>query len=290
MNLKRKHILFLILVFALKNTCFAKEKFDFNIWRGVKSMRGERAIMRVTIPDNPNGTAVIICPGGSYHHLGVYNEGATTAKWFNSQNVTTFELWYRIANDNYHYPAQMQDFQRAIELVRENATQYKIDPSKVGAIGFSAGGHLVTWAGAFATRSNELLKLGIKTNVSLRPDFVIPVYPVVSMQDEIGHEWSRESLIGKKASEAQKELFSMDKQIPPDMPPTYIVACVDDPVVIYENSVRLFQALREKGILCEFHTYDWGGHGFGMQNNNFMKVFHWNEPLKEWLISLGFLP
>lgn len=271
-------------------SCYAVQNKTVNIWAKTKEMPGTRVIMEVTIPDNPCGTAVIICPGGSYHHLGVYNEGHTTAKWFNSHGATTFVLRYRVAQNNYHYPAMMQDIQRAIQLIRMNAAEYKIDPSKVGIIGFSAGGHLVTWAGAFADRVNELEKIGIHTTVSLRPDFVIPVYPVVTMQEDIGHKWSRKSLLGKNPTQEQKDLFSMEMQIPSTMPPVYLVACHDDPVVIFENSVRLYAALQEKGVNCTFAQYEWGGHGFGMMNNKFMQEFHWNEPLYQWLKELNFLP
>ena len=278
------------LIILVSFPLYSKTEKTVNIWAKTKQMAGTRVIMEVTVPDNPCGTAVIICPGGSYHHLGVSNEGHTTARWFSSLGATTFVLRYRVAWDNYHYPAMMQDIQRTIQLVRENAAEYKIDPSKVGVIGFSAGGHLVTWTGAFAERTDELEKIGITAGVSLRPDFVIPVYPVVTMQDDICHKWSRKSLLGKNPSQEQKNLFSMEMQIPETMPPVYLVACRDDPVVIYENSERLYAALKEKGITCEFARYEWGGHGFGMTDCKFMQTFHWNEGLHDWLKSLGFLP
>lgn len=281
-------VLVLLLLSFTASLC-AESRKNIMIWKGVRQMRGNRVLMEAFLPDKPNGTAVIICPGGSYHHLGTYNEGHTSARWFNSIGVTAFVLRYRVAWDNYHYPAMMQDVQRAIQLVRENAASYGIDPAKVGLIGFSAGGHLVTWAGAFAGRTNELAKIGINTNVSLRPDFVIPVYPVVSMQNDIGHKWSRKSLLGSSPTQEQKDLFSMELQIPADMPPVYLLACRDDPVVIYENSERLYAALTAKGISVTFARYDWGGHGFGMTNGKFMQAFHWNEGLKEWLIENHFI-
>ncbi|MCH5290502.1 MAG: alpha/beta hydrolase [Treponema sp.] len=282
-----RYIAVAMVIFATAQTLFAK---DINLWNKVPSMRGERAIMEIFVPKESNGTGVIICPGGSYHHLGILNEGHTTAKWFNEQGAVAFVLWYRVANNNYHYPAMMQDIQRAIQLVRENAESYKVNPDKLGLIGFSAGGHLVTWAGAFGERTNELEKIGIVTEVSLTPNFVIPVYPVVTMQEDIGHAWSRKSLLGKQPSQEQRDLFSMEMQIPANMPPVYLVACRDDPVVIYENSERLYSALVEKNIPCVFARYDWGGHGFGMTDNKFMQAFHWNEPLRKWLQEQGFLP
>ena len=237
-------------------------------------------------------TAVIVCPGGSYHHLGLKGEGNTTATWFAQNGVTAFVLKYRTAESLYHHPAMLQDIQRAIQLVRENADEWDIDPSKVGIIGFSAGGHLVTMAGEFWQTHNEIAKLGLECEVSLRPDFVIPVYPVVTMQDDISHKWSRNSLLGRGAknqTQERKVEFSMELNVPADMPPTYVVVCDDDPVVIPENSLRLYEALQAANIPSRLARYDWGGHGFGMKDNDFMKEFHWNQALKEWLVELGFM-
>jgi acetyl esterase/lipase len=281
-------------VFFIVSVCFMQplfsEKRIIELWRGVGGMRNADSAMFMTKPDNANSTAVIICPGGSYHHLGMYNEGHCTAKWFNSLGVTTFVLRYRVAEGGYHFPCQLQDIQRAVQLVRENADDYGIDVHKIGAIGFSAGGHLVIMAGAFAGSDDELDKLGIHTNVSLRPDFIISVYPVVSMRDDIANKWSRKSLLGSDESEERKEKLSMEKQIPFSMPPTYVTACRDDHVVLFENSVLLERALSAKNIPHKFAVYDTGGHGFGMLNNTFMKKYRWNESLRLWLKETGFLP
>ncbi len=250
------------------------------IWKGISSMEKNKSIMYAHRAKGENtGAAVIICPGGSYHHLGLYNEGFKSAEWFSSKGVTAFTLRYRTAENGYHAPAMLQDLQRAIQLVRENAGEYGIDVNKVGVIGYSAGGHLVTMAGAFWKSHDELEKIGISHRVSLRPDFVIPVYPVVSMDDEIAHKWSRKSLLGKNQTSERKIEFSMEKQIPDDMPPSYIVVCMDDPVVDYRNSFVLYEAMKEKKIDAQLAVYDWGKHGFGMLNNKFMKEFHWNEKM-----------
>lgn len=189
----------------------------------------------------------------------------------------------------------LQDIQRTIQLVRETPEKYGAKADKIGIIGFSAGGHLVTMAGAFADTINELEKIGISASVSLRPDFVVPVYPVVTMDYDIGHKWLRKSLLGNKTAKSQQKNaqetrnhFSMEKQIPSSMPPTYLVACQDDPVVIFENSVRLANALENAGIDYKFTSYPWGGHGFGMKNNSFMKTFSWNKSLLEWLKERNF--
>ena len=265
------------------------------LWRNVKGMEKQPSVMFMHKPaeEAPHTrTAVIVCPGGSYHHLGLKGEGNTTANWFAENGVTAFVLKYRTAESFYHHPAMLQDIQRAIQLVRENADLWDIDPNKVGVIGFSAGGHLVTMAGEFFESHNEIEKLGIQTNVSLRPDFVIPVYPVVTMQDDIAHKWSRNSLLGKgkkNQTQARKDEFSMELNVPDNMPPTYLVVCKDDPIVIYENSFRLYDALQAKNIPSRLAVYEWGKHGFGMKDNAFMKEFHWNESLREWLVELGFM-
>ena len=265
------------------------------LWRNVKGMEKQPSVMFMHKPTEEaphTRTAVIVCPGGSYHHLGLKGEGNTTANWFAENGVTAFVLKYRTAESFYHHPAMLQDIQRAIQLVRENADQWDIDSNKVGVIGFSAGGHLVTMAGEFFESHNEIEKLGIQTNVSLRPNFVIPVYPVVTMQDDIAHKWSRNSLLGKgkkNQTQARKDEFSMELNVPDNMPPTYLVVCKDDPIVIYENSFRLYDALQAKNIPSRLAVYEWGKHGFGMKDNAFMKEFHWNESLREWLVELGFM-
>ena len=265
------------------------------LWRNVKGMEKQPSVMfmhKASASAPQTRTAVIVCPGGSYHHLGLKSEGTTTATWFAENGVTAFVLKYRTAESLYHYPAMLQDIQRAIQLVRENADEWNIDPAKVGVIGFSAGGHLVTMAGEFWQTHDEIAKLGLDCKVSLRPDFVIPVYPVVSMQDDIAHRWSRNSLLGhgkKNQTQALKDEFSMELNVPADMPPTYVVVCDDDPVVIPENSLRLYNALQAAGIPSKLARYPWGKHGFGMKDNDFMKEFHYNEPLRDWLVELGFM-
>lgn len=281
--------LILVLLFALEIS--AQDKTVY-LWRNVPGMKNQQSVMFVhkAAAEKNTGLAVIICPGGSYHHLGLYNEGFCSAKWFSENGITAFTLKYRTNESGYNHPAMLQDVQRAIQLVRENAAEYGINPEKLGVIGYSAGGHLVTMAGAFGKSRNELEKLGIKTDVSLCPDFVIPVYPVVSMQDDISHKWSRKSLLGKNPSQARKDEFSMELQIPDDMPPTYIVVAKDDDVVDYNNSLRLFAALEAKNINGRKITvYEWGKHGFGMLNGDFMKTFHWNEEIKKWLEEINVL-
>lgn len=289
MKIKNLFIKIAILTF-FSFEVFSQSGKPIYIWRGVEKMQNQKTVMYFHKADSKNekNAAVIICPGGSYHHLGIYNEGYKSAKWFSKNGIQAFNLRYRTAESDFHYPAMLEDLQRAIQIVRENAKEYNIDPEKIGVIGFSAGGHLVTMAGAFFDSHNELKKLGIESSVSLKPNFVIPVYPVVSMQDEIAHKWSRKSLLGENQTADRKNEFSMEKQITSSMPPTYVVCCKDDNVVDYQNSVELVKALKNAGVPHKFALYDWGKHGFGMLNNRFMKTFHYNEKILEWLISIDF--
>ena len=287
----KKNLTVLFLFLTISFSSFCESGIPIHIWKEIPSMKNQYSVMYMHSPreTTTKRPAVIVCPGGSYHHLGIYNEGYKSARWFSENGFVAFNLRYRTAEAGYHYPAMLQDIQRAIQIVRENAEEFNIDASKVGIIGYSAGGHLVTMAGAFHKSHDELKNLGINHSVSLRPDFVVPVYPVVSMNDELAHRWSRKSLLGKNQSQERKNEFSMELQIPNDMPPTYVVVCKDDNVVDYRNSLALYDALQEKQIKSELALYEWGKHGFGMLDNEFMKTFRWNEPLKQWLIEIGII-
>ena len=241
--------------------------------------------------DGKPTAAVVICPGGSYHHLGMPHEGFDSSDWFNSIGISAFVLRYRVAYNAHHYPAMLEDIQLAIHYIRAHADEYGIDKERIGAIGYSAGGHLVTMAGVYGTR-DMLTPRGITVTESLRPNFVMPIYPVVTMQDDIGHKWSRKSLLGKhRNDQAWRDEYSMELNIPADMPPTFVLACRDDPVVLYENSVRLDAALTAQDIPHVFFTHERGGHGFGMKASSvIMRESAWNDTeLLPWLTEIGVL-
>lgn len=298
MGVMKKSILLLLFFssFVIQGFCGEKSRYKkIYLWQNV---RGMEVNVRDTILFAPKDTAVtetkktavVICPGGSYHHLGMPHEGFASAKWFRSVEVVPFVLQYRVAYNCHHHPAMLEDIEMAIKYIRENAEDYGIDINKVGAIGYSAGGHLVTMAGVYGGSRNELEKLGVPAEVSLRPNFVMPIYPVVTMQDDICHRWSRRSLLGhREYTKELKDEYSMELNIPDDMVPTYILACRDDPVVIFENSVRLEKSLAEKNIPHRFAVYEKGGHGFGMKDGWFMKETHWNEDLRNWLEEMNII-
>ena len=238
--------------------------------------------------DGRKTAAVIICPGGSYHHLGMPHEGFASQEWFTSVGISAFVLRYRVAYNAHHHPEMLEDIQMAIAYVRAHADEWNIDKERVGAIGYSAGGHLVTMAAAFGTES-ELAKLGVMTEERVRPDFVMPIYPVVSMQDDIAHRRSRKSLLNRDQSPQRKDRYSMELNVPADMPPVFLLACRDDPVVLFENAVRLDAALSAQGVPHRFVAYESGGHGFGMKRNSaIMQAERWNDvALLPWLREIG---
>lgn len=284
-SIKKIFVLFSVLVIASAFVfADAGASQKIKIWKDVKIKGASISWLQPYFADEANntGAAVIIAPGGSYHHLGMGHEGHKVAQWFQKNGINAFVLRYRVSGDGFNHPAMLEDMQRSIQIVRENAGKWKINTKKVGAIGFSAGGHLVVMAGAFGDNVNELTKLGIKTNVSLKPDFVIPIYPVVSMQDDIYHAWSRKSLTGsKEPSQAIKDKFSMEKQITSKMCPVFLLCNRDDRTVKYQNSVRLDEALSKAGVPHIFILNEKGDHGFGMGNGKFVQETHWND---EWLL------
>jgi len=208
-----------------------------------------------------NGTAVIICPGGGYHLLVIGREGRDIARAFNKLGVAAFVLKYRLPDDKTmpdKSTGPLQDAQRAIQLIRERAGEWSIDPAKIGIMGFSAGGHLASTAG---THFDKAL-IENKNGISLRPDFMILVYPVVSLSDSLGHIGSREYLLGKNPSEKQIRLFSNELQVGKSTPPAFIILAGDDTVVKPENSFRFYNALKLNGVSAEMHVYSSGEHGF----------------------------
>ena len=236
--------------------------------------------------DNNTGIAIVVCPGGSYSHtMGIATEGFEVAEWLNSMGISAFVLKYRVGSQLYHHPAMIQDAQYAIHYVREHAAEYGIDPAKVGTMGFSAGGHLVTMTGAFY-KDNYIQDLGVVDNISLKPAFVVPVYPVVSMQDSIAHQRSRRNLLTRHYNDGQRNRFSMELSIPKDMPPVFLVTAIDDPVVMYQNSVVLDQALTQAGIKHQFMLYKTGGHGYGLSETIAPEAGKWKYEFIKWLKTI----
>jgi acetyl esterase/lipase len=212
-------------------------------------------------PARATGSAVIICPGGGYQTLVTKREGTDIAAAFNKMGVAAFVLTYRLPDDQTMLDKSigpLQDAQQAIKVVRDRYQEWKIDPGKIGIMGFSAGGHLAATAGVqFADPV-----IDNPSETSLRPDFMILVYPVISMTDSLGHKGSRERLLGPSPSEEQIIFFSNEFQVKTETPPTFITHAGDDSVVPVENSLMFYKALTEKNIPSEMHIYQNGEHGY----------------------------
>lgn len=221
-----------------------------------------------------NGTAVVVCPGGGYAGLASGHEGADIAKEFNKIGVTAFVLKYRLPSDSIMTDKSigpLQDAQRAIQMVRQNATKWGIDPQRVGIIGFSAGGHLASTEG---THFDKVV-IDNKDNISVRPDFMMLIYPVITFGEK-AHVGSRENLIGKDATQQQIDLYSNEKQVTTNTPPTFIVFAEDDDVVPVENGILMYNALLQNKVPVEMHLSPRGGHGFGLNNaKTKAKWFDW---------------
>ncbi len=257
-----------------------------------RSEMGKDGILRisdVSIPtltmykpekSSDNGAAVIICPGGGYKILAASHEGVDVARELNKWGITAFVLKYRIPNDTIMPDKSigpLQDAQRAIRMVRQNAEKWNIDPAKIGIMGFSAGGHL---AASASTRFNETL-IPNPGNISLRPDFSVLIYPVISFMDGITHKGSRENLLGKNPDIKTLEKYSNELQVTPQSPPAFLVHAGDDASVPVANSIAYFEALLKFKIYSSLIVYPHGGHGFGMNNKTIADK--WMDNLKNWM-------
>lgn len=235
-------------------------------------------------PSKATGTAVILCPGGGYRNLVVKWEGYDLAKIFQSKGITAFVLKYRLPSDvtmKNKSVGPLQDAQRAIYLVRKNAKKWGIDPDKIGIMGASAGGHLASTAGTHF--EYPVIEHG---NISLRPDFMILQYPVISMKEGITHAGSRKNLLGDHPPGEAVDLFSNELQVDSLTPPTFLVVAEDDKTVPVENSILFFKAMIEQANPVSFHVYQKGGHGFG--KNPPRKV--WMNDLFYWMQTNHWLP
>jgi acetyl esterase/lipase/lysophospholipase L1-like esterase len=230
-------------------------------------------------PAKATGSAVIICPGGGYQVLAMSHEGHDVAKKFNEEGIAAFVLKYRLPRKETMQDKSigpLQDAQRAIQLVRENAKLWNINPSKIGIMGSSAGGHLASTAGTHFIKSY----IDNPNNTSLRPDFMILNYPVISFSDSLTHHGSRFNLIGGTSATATnskkyKDLgmkdediinFSNERQVTSKTPPTFITAPLTDKVVPVGNTFAFVAAMQQNKVPVETFIYSTGEHGYGMIN------------------------
>jgi len=238
-------------------------------------------------PEKTNGTAVLICPGGGYGALAFDHEGNAIAKWLNDNGIAGIILKYRLPSDQImtdKSTGPLQDAQEAMRVIRRNSSEWKIDPKKIGVIGFSAGGHL---ASTISTHYSEKV-YSVKDNTSARPDFSLLIYPVVSMDTNITHRGSRNNLIGLKPAEEQVRRFSNELQITADTPPAFLVHSADDKAVPVMNSIGYFRGLQKNNIPAELHIFQKGGHGYGLSPDGGTES-SWPELCMRWLKAMGLL-
>jgi acetyl esterase/lipase len=237
------------------------------------------------IPAKPNGTAIIICPGGGYRVEAAGHEGADVARKFNEIGITAFVLKYRIPDTATMVNKEIgpvQDAQRAIQMVRENAEEYHLKTNKIGIMGFSAGGHLASTAGTHFQHAY----ISNPKNTSLRPDFMLLIYPVISFTDSIGHIGSRDQILGRHPSQEKIREYSNELQVTSQTPPTFLEQAKDDPIKV-QNATAFAAALKAEGVPYEIYLYEKGGHGYGM--NNKTSNVKWMDIAEEWLRKMKFI-
>ena len=292
----------LILVFSLL-LLTGMAKAQVKIWEGLDISYGRRVKLTSFLADeNSTGTAVIVCPGGSYYWLDKKNEGDTVAMWLQSQGISAFVLEYRAAGipafayrhraifRGRQHPDMITDAQRALQWVRTHAEEYHINPDKVGMLGFSAGGHLALSTAWF--HNHDFLKdAGVENETNLRPAFVGAIYPVVTMVKPYVHKRSRRGLLSEKhhRDPVMCDSLSLERHVPADCPPVFLANCVDDPVVDYRNSVVLDSALTAAHVDHRYIQFQTGGHSFGAsEKRGTAECREWKTEFLKWLDEIKF--
>ena len=251
--------------------------------------------LTVRLPEHPNGTAVVIAPGGGYARVVIDKESEEYAEhWLNPAGVTAFILHYRMPSDPHNSnrtDVMLEDGQRAMRIVRAHAQEWGIDPNKIGIMGSSAGGHLASSINA--EYDHEFYKhVDASDDVSAKPDFAILCYPVITMQDKWAHNGTKKRLLGMNPTQEEKDRYSSELYVTKNTSPSFIVLAEDDDVVPSMNGVLYFQALRANGVMnSEIHVFRRGGHGFGIEriaDDNALGM--WPKLATNWLQGIGMLP
>ena len=265
------------------------QKTEINQWKiQFTTNISEPTMARFDPPANiKNGTSVVICPGGGYIGVADDHEGTAVAKKLTEWGITAFVLRYRMPSTRTMIDPSvgpLQDAQQAIRIVRQNAAKWQLSPNRIGIMGFSAGGHLASTVGThFQTKAD----LSVQDTFSVRPDFMVLGYPVISFKNELTHGGSRTNLIGENPDFPKIYAFSNEEQVTPQTPPTFLVHSADDNAVNVENSIGFYKACLKNKVIVEMHLYPKGGHGYGMDNPTTKDK--WMDRLQNWIDSLGFL-
>ena len=236
--------------------------------------------------EKASGAAVVVCPGGGYGGLADH-EGKPIAEWLNSIGVHSFVLRYRLGSNGYRHPVMKNDVLRGIRTVRARAKEWGIDPTRIGVLGFSAGGHLASTAATHfdegdANAADEI------DRASARPDVAVLVYPVITMTDPHTHAGSRANLLGQNPSAELIDLMSNEKRVTPRTPPCFLSHAVDDGPVPPQNSLMFAEALTKHRVPFALHMLEKGGHGYGLGASDPI-LNSWTKVCTEWLRSRGFV-
>ncbi|MDZ4288877.1 MAG: alpha/beta hydrolase [Prosthecobacter sp.] len=288
MNWKNTKLLAALPLFVAWAACSVAAEKPMVLWpNGAPGALGTTAkdvpTLTPYIPAKASGAAMLLIPGGSYS--GIYEGQAEPfALWLSEQGLTVFVLRYRLGSAGYRYPAQLQDAVEAMRVVRANAATWKIDPKRLGVMGFSAGGHLVSTL-IDRPQDGDVPSQSAAAKENARPDIAILCYPVISMITK-PHASSRKNLIGETPSEDLIRKTSSELQVHPGLPPCFLWHTAEDKMVAVEHAQLYAAALHQHGIPHEFHLYQHGDHGTGL-----MGADHpWFNDLRYWLKKQGFVP
>ncbi|MDR8391706.1 alpha/beta hydrolase [Aliifodinibius sp. S!AR15-10] len=259
---------------------------------GVQNAKGDTDVdkptMAVFLPEKSKatGTGVVIYPGGGYVHLAMEKEGYKVARWLNELGVAAFVVKYRLG-ERYNHPSQINDAQRAIRTVRANASQWGVEKDKIGILGFSAGGHLASTAGTHFDFGDPSAANSIDRQPS-RPDFMVLIYPVVTLELDYTHRGSRHHLLGENPDEGLVQYLSNEKQVTDQTPPAFIIHGTNDTAVPVQNSLQLYESLIDHDIPVEMHLFEDGPHGFGLAPDD-PELSTWPDLCESWMRSRGLL-
>ena len=267
------------------------EPLRLTLWPDNQSPMGDGQFEKIAVPvtvhlpdpGKSTGACLVICPGGGYGGRVVEGEGHGIARWLKSHGIAGVVLEYRLPQGNYRRP--LMDAQRAIRIVRAHAEEWKLDPRRIGIIGFSAGGHLASSVGTHFDEGNKKSADPIN-RFSCRPDFMVLVYPVITM-GEMTHGGSRKNLLGSSPSAELINLFSNEKQVTNQTPPTFLTHARTDAVVPIEHSRIFYEALKKHGIPAELQEFPEGNHGYNGYKGKEWDA--WQTRSLEWLKERGFI-
>ncbi len=239
-------------------------------------------------PERPNGAGLLVMPGGGYRWVVIDKEGYEIGRHLSARGFTVFVLFYRLPGEGWAAgpDVALADAQRAMRLIRHRASDFGLDPARIAAMGFSAGGHVCA---DLATRFAAAVYQPVDAadSISARPMLAAPIYPVVSMNPPLAHAGSRSLLLGSNATPAQEAAHSPHRNVPPDAPPMFLLHAEDDDSVPVDNSLLLHAALRARAVPVEMHLFTHGGHGFGLRKAIGKPVGIWPDLFLAWAHSQG---